>query len=98
MVEKCVKILALTSISKERDCGIFAIQCHWILSFLFFISIYHQILSFTADFSRVLEVRPARRTDASAPLSAGVASPPTCWPWGGENLLHLSPPVKERVQ
>ena len=26
--------------------------------------------------SCVLEVRPARRTDASAPLSAGVASPP----------------------
>jgi hypothetical protein len=48
--------------------------------------------------SCVLEVRPARRADACAPLSAGDASPPPpCWPWGGENLLHLSPPVKETV-
>ncbi len=50
-------------------------------------------------FSCVLEVRPARRTDASALLSAVVAFlPPPCWPQGGENLLHLSPPVKETVQ
>ncbi len=33
-------------------------------------------------------------------LSAGDATPPPppFWPWGGENLLHLSPPVKETVQ
>jgi hypothetical protein len=52
-------------------------------------------------FSCVLEVRPARRTDASAPLSAGAASPnppPPLLAWGGESLLHLSPPVKETVQ
>jgi hypothetical protein len=48
--------------------------------------------------SRVLEVHPARRTDASAPLSAGAASPPPLLAWGGENLLHLSPPVKETFQ
>ncbi len=30
-------------------------------------------------------------------LSAG-DPPPPFWPWGGENLLHLSPPVKETVQ
>ncbi len=28
----------------------------------------------------------------------GLHTPPPCWPWGGENLLHLSPPVKETVQ
>jgi hypothetical protein len=49
-------------------------------------------------FSCVLEVRPARRTDASAPLSAGAASPPPLLARGGENLLHLSSPVKETVQ
>ncbi len=38
--------------------------------------------------SCVLEVRPARRADACAPLLAV----------GGENLLCLSPPVKETVQ
>jgi hypothetical protein len=48
--------------------------------------------------SCVLEVRPARRTDASAPLSVGVAPPPPLLAVGGENLLHLSPPVKETVQ
>jgi hypothetical protein len=48
--------------------------------------------------SRVLAVRPARRTDASAPLSAGAASPPPLLAWGGENLLHLSSPVKGTVQ
>jgi hypothetical protein len=48
--------------------------------------------------SRVLAVRPARRTDASAPLSSGAASPPPLLAWGGENLLHPSSPVKETVQ
>ena len=38
--------------------------------------------------SCVLAVRPARRTDASAPLSAGAASPPPLLAWGGENLLY----------
>jgi hypothetical protein len=34
--------------------------------------------------SRVLAGRPAGRTDASAPLSAGAASPPPpCWHGGG---------------
>ena len=42
---------------------------------------------------------PGRRTDASAPLSAGAASPPPpLVAGGGENLLHLSSPVKETVQ
>ena len=49
-------------------------------------------------FSRVLAGRPAGRTDASAPLSAGAASPPPLLAWGGENLLHLNSPVKETVQ
>ena len=38
--------------------------------------------------SRVLAGRPAGRTDASAPLSAGAASPPPLLAWGGESLLH----------
>ncbi len=38
--------------------------------------------------SRVLAVRPARRTDASAPLSAGAASPPPPLPlWHGEGRI-----------
>jgi hypothetical protein len=48
--------------------------------------------------SRVLAGRPAGRTDASAPLSAGAASPPPPVGMGGENLLHLGSPVKETVQ
>ncbi len=49
--------------------------------------------------SRVLAGRPAGRTDASAPLSAGAASPPPpLLALGGENLLHLGSPVKETVQ
>jgi hypothetical protein len=55
------------------------------------------LIRMTKD-SCVLEVRPARRTDASAPLLAGAASPPPLLAWGGENLLHLSSPVKETVQ
>ena len=55
------------------------------------------IYTIYGEVSRVLAVRPARRTDASAPLSAGAASPPLL-AWGGENLLHLSSPVKETVQ
>ncbi len=39
--------------------------------------------------SRVLAGRPAGRTDASAPLLAGAASPPPpLLAWGRENLLH----------
>ena len=53
---------------------------------------------FNEIISRVLAGRPAGRADASAPLSAGAASPPPLLAWRGESLLHMSSPVKETVQ
>ncbi len=38
--------------------------------------------------SRVLAGRPAGRADASAPLSAGAASPPPVGMEGGESAAH----------
>ena len=53
--------------------------------------IFHSVkglIIFLMGSSRVLAGRPAGRTDASAPLSAGAASPPPLLAGGGESLLH----------